>query len=164
MSDQLPASAPPVLVQACTCRHDSGASSVCSVHGPSLGIADDPVVGHTTFSDGHHEPLRQSEATAIIAASNAAKARRAEQMPDERAAIHAFFDAWLRLKELGWKDAQYCPKDGSLFDVIEPGSTGVHRCRYEGRWPNGGWWMVGDDDLWPSQPVLFRVQPEVPHE
>ena len=123
-----------------------------------MPIPDDPVVGHTTFSDGHHEPLRQSEATAIIAACEEAKERRAEQMPDERAAIHAFFEAWLRLKERGWKEAQYCPKDGSLFDAIEPGSTGIHRCRYDGQWPNGHWWIVGDDDLYPSQPVLFRSE------
>jgi hypothetical protein len=117
----------------------------------------DPIVGHKTFSDGHHEPIRQSEAAAIMAASDAAKALRARRMPDERAAIDAMFEAWLRLKELGWKEAQYCPKDGSRFDVIEPGSTGIHRCRYEGEWPKGSWWIEGDGDLWPSRPVLFRV-------
>jgi hypothetical protein len=124
-----------------------------------MPIPDDPVVGHKTFQDGHHEPLRQSEAAVIIAASEAAKARRAEQMPDDKAAIHALFDAWLRLKELGWNDAQYCPKDGSLFDAIEVGSTGVHRCRYEGQWPSGSWLIDGDDDLYPSRPVLFRTTP-----
>jgi hypothetical protein len=122
-----------------------------------MPIPDDPIVGHATFRDGHHEPLRQSEAAALIAASDEAKARRVEQMPDERAAINAMFDAWLRLKELGWNQAEYCPKDGSLFDAIEPGSTGIHRCRYEGKWPNGHWWIVGDDDLYPSRPVLFRL-------
>lgn len=117
---------------------------------------DDPIVGHKTFSDGHHEPLHQSEAAALIAASDAAKARRAEQMPDERTAIDAMFQAWLRLKELGWREAQYCPKDGGAFDAIEPGSTGIHRCRYEGEWPKGSWWIEDDGDLWPSRPVLFR--------
>lgn len=123
--------------------------------GPCAAVPD-PVVGHATFSDGHHEPIRQSEAAAIIAESDAAKARRAEQMPDERTAIKCMFSAWLRLKELGWKQAEYCPKDGSLFDVIEPGSTGIHRCRYQGEWPKGSWWIEGDGDLWPSRPVLFR--------
>jgi hypothetical protein len=120
-------------------------------------VPSGPIVGHKTFSDGHHEPLRQSEAAAIMAASDAAKALRTRRMPDERAAIDAMFEAWQRLKELGWNDAQYCPKDGSLFDVIEPGSTGIHRCRYEGEWPKGSWWIEGDGDLWPSRPVLFRV-------
>lgn len=119
----------------------------------------DPIVGHKTFRDGHHEPLRQSEAAAMLVASDAAKARRAEQMPDDQSAINAMFQAWLRLKELGWKEAQYCPKDGSVFDVIEPGSTGIHRCQYEGDWPTGHWWIIGDDNLWPSLPVLFRGIP-----
>lgn len=116
----------------------------------------DPVVGHKTFLDGHHEPLRQSEAQAIMAAADEEKARRAEQMPDEQSAILAMFSAWLRLKELGWNEAQYCPKDGTLFDALEPGSTGIHPCRYDGEWPTGHYWIVGDDDLYPSKPVLFR--------
>lgn len=127
-----------------------------------MPIPDDPIVGHVTFSDGHHEPLRKSEAEAIWSESEKAKALRAEQMPDEQAAIRALFGAWLRLKELGWKEAQYCPKDGSEFDVIEPGSSGIHRCRYDGQWPTGHWWIIAEGDLRPSRPVLFRV-PEVPH-
>ena len=117
---------------------------------------DDPIVGHSTFRDGHHEPLRKKEAESIMAAIERTAALRAEQMPDEQAAIKTLFDAWLRLKELGWKEAQYCPKDGSLFAAIENGSTGVHRCRYEGEWPDGHWWIVGDDDLYPSRPCLWR--------
>lgn len=125
-------------------------------------MTHNPIVGHKTFHDGHHEPLHRSEAVEILRASDEAKARRTESMPDERAAIHALFDAWLRLKELGWSEAQYCPKDGSVFDVIEAGSTGIHRCRYEGKWPTGGWWIIGDDDLYPSHPVLFRAAPQEP--
>jgi hypothetical protein len=122
-----------------------------------MPIPDDPIVGHTTYHDGHHEPLRRSEANAIIAASDEAKARRAERMPDEQSAINAMFEAWLRLKELGWNDAVYCPKDGTTFDAIEAGSTGIHQCRYDGDWPKGSWWILGDGDLWPSRPVLFRA-------
>ena len=54
--------------------------------------------------------------------------KRAEDMPDEKAAVAALFDAWLRLKELGWKEAEYCPKNGTPFLSIEPGSTGFHHC------------------------------------
>ena len=122
-----------------------------------IPIPDDPVVGHKTFHDGHHEPLRKSEADALLAAADEAKAVRAAKMPDEQSAIHAMFDAWQRLKELGWNNAEYCPKDGSEFDAIEAGSTGIHRCRYDGDWPTGHWWIIGDDDLWPSRPVLFRA-------
>lgn len=123
-----------------------------------MPIPDDPIVGHKTYHDGHHEPLRQSDETAIMAASDAAKARRAEQMPDEQSAISAMFEAWLRLKELGWKEAQYCPKDGSWFDAIEPGSTGVHSTQYTGEWPKGYWWVAEYGDLWPSRPCLFKLK------
>lgn len=126
----------------------------------------DPVVGHKTYRDGphgfRHEPLRASEADAIMAAVEAADKRRAELMPDEQAAIRMMFDARQRLMELGWNDAIYCPKDGSDFDAIEFGSTGIHRCHYSGEWPNGHWWIVGDDDLYPSRPVMYRAGPPRP--
>jgi hypothetical protein len=130
----------------------------------------DDIVGHKTFNTGardpetgfpqlRHEPLTRSEADALLASVEAAKKQRDELMPDERAAIKLFFDAWLRLKDFGWGEAIYCPKDGSPFEVIEAGSTGTHRCRYEGEWPTGSWW-VEDGDIWPSRPVLFRLYPE----
>jgi hypothetical protein len=138
-------------MQGCTC--DVGiAGRPCAIHGS--------VVGHKTFRGGHHEPLRESEADEIIKMTERARDRRAAQMPDETSAIEALFEAWLRLKELGWNDAIYCPKDGTTFDVIEAGSTGIHRCYYDGQWPKGIWWIQGDDDLYPSRPVLFRMESE----
>lgn len=121
----------------------------------------DDIVGHKTFDDGHggfrHEPLTRAEADAIIELCEQRKAKRAADMPDVQSAIHAMQDAYLRLKELGWSEAIYCPKDGSLFEVIEPGSTGIHKCHYEGEWPRGRWWINTKDwDLSPSRPVLFR--------
>lgn len=103
-----------------------------------------------------HEPLRSSEAEALMASVRAADARRSELMPDEQSAIRMMLQAYLRLKELGWNDAVYCPKDGSEFDVIEAGSTGIHRCIYEGEWPNGRWWILDEGDISPSRPVLYR--------
>ncbi len=50
----------------------------------------------------------------------------------------------------------YCPKDGTWFDAIEVGSTGIHDCHYEGTWPNGHWWVADAHDLRPSRPALFR--------
>ena len=67
------------------------------------------------------------------------------------------FEARQRLMELGWNDAIYCPKDGSEFDAIEAGSTGIHKCHYSGEWPDGHWWIAGDGDLYPSRPVLYRA-------
>lgn len=81
---------------------------------------------------------------------------RAKRLPDEPAAIAAMVDAYSRLKELGWNDAIYCPKDGTWFDVIEVGSTGIHRCQYIGEWPDGSWWISDGGDLYPSYPTLWR--------
>lgn len=53
-------------------------------------------------------------------------------------------------------DAVYCPKDGTVFDAIEVGSTGIHPCHYDGEWPHGSWWTHEAGDLWPSRPCLFR--------
>lgn len=83
-------------------------------------------------------------------------ARRAEQMPDDFSALRALMDVYLRFKEMGWNDAVYCPKDGTPFEVIETGSTGIHKCIYMGEWPKGGWWIMDGGDLFPSRPILFR--------
>jgi hypothetical protein len=86
----------------------------------------------------------------------AAKARRAAQMPTEHDCLRVMMEAYSRLKDLGWNDAIYCPKDGSTFDAIEFGSTGIHACHYEGEWPNGSWWTHEAGDLWPSRPVMHK--------
>lgn len=119
------------------------------------------IVGHKTLrgDDGrfYHEPLTRAEADALWQRVKEDKARRDALMPDEEAARKLFFEAWLRLKDFGWREACYCPKDGSTFHVIEPGSTGVFSCHYEGEWPKGSWWIhCGDGDIAPSRPVLFK--------
>ena len=83
-------------------------------------------------------------------------AARAALMPTEQDAIKLMFEAFTRLKDLGWREAIYCPKDGTEFDAIEPGSTGIHATHYSGEWPDGGWWVSAQGDLWPSRPVLYR--------
>ena len=94
------------------------------------------------------------------------KQARAEKMPDEKAALKQMFEAHLRLKELGWNESIYCPKDGSVFSAIEAGSTGVHKCKYDGEWPTGSWWIL-DGDMWPSRPILWRPRkdgdPDIDH-
>lgn len=81
-----------------------------------------------------------------------AKARRSTLMPDEQSAINALFDAYQRLKEFGWREIAYCPKDGVEFDAIELGSTGIHSCVCQ----DGDFWIGSDRDTWPSNPVLYR--------
>jgi len=88
---------------------------------------------------------------------------RAANMPTEQRAISTLFDAWYRLKELGWREACYAPRDGRLCEFVECGSTGIHQGHAD---ENGRIWLHADGDLWPSNPVLFRILPErpVPHD
>lgn len=132
----------------------------------------DDIVGHKTFDTGErgehglpvfrHEPLTRAEGEALWKAAEEAQKRRAESMPDEQSAIKAMFNAWQRLKELGWNDTMYCPKDGTKFRVIENGSTGIFDCTYDGEWPNGHWTTFDEHDAYPSSiaPALFRLYPE----
>jgi len=83
-------------------------------------------------------PLHKETAQAILWLCEAQDKARRELMPDVRNAINMFTDAFHRLKQLGWNDAIYCPKDGTVFEVIEPGSSGIHRCHYEGGRRAGG--------------------------
>ena len=93
---------------------------------------------------------------ALEEALNLERTSRADDMPTEQDAINAMFRAYLRLKELGWKEAIYCPKDGTPFLSIEPGSTGIGRTYYHGKWPTGSWFVAEAGDLWPSRPCLYK--------
>ncbi|WIA54355.1 hypothetical protein N6H05_14910 [Sphingobium sp. WTD-1] len=92
----------------------------------------------------------------LVSAGDAEKRARADLMPTEQDAIDLMHQAHLRLRELGWREAIYCPKDGTEFDAIEAGSTGIQRAHYLGTWPTGGWMVASDGDLWPSHPCLYR--------
>ena len=124
---------------------------------------NEKIAGHKTIRDPcgslRHEPLTESEIKRIVEECEREESERAKKMPDEQSAINQMFDAYLRLKELGWNDAIYCPKDGSLFSAIEAGSTGIHACNYIGEWPNGSW-TVYDGDAWPAHPILWRTRKE----
>lgn len=92
----------------------------------------------------------------LLDACEAERQIRASVMPTEDEALRIMFSAWLRLKELGWKEIMYCPKDGTIFQSISVGSTGIHPCHYEGEWPKGSWWVHEANDLWPADPCLFK--------
>lgn len=115
--------------------------------------------GHVTQADGSHIPLTRDQASDLWDRIERASEARAMRLPEQGDALSAMFEAYQRLKELGWREAIYCPKDGSVFEVIEAGNTGVFDCHYEGEWPRGTWWVHSDGDLWPSRPILFRLKP-----
>jgi len=100
--------------------------------------------------------MTTTEIERMFAEFEAAEKARAVAMPDEKTALMVMFSAYQRLKELGFREAIYCPKDGTLFDAIEAGSTGIGTCNYYGEWPAGGWHMHEAGDLWPSNPILWR--------
>jgi hypothetical protein len=116
--------------------------------------------GHKTIDTGQrdehgfpihrHEPLSAAEAETIWARCQRAHEDRVARMPDEASAISALFDAWVRLKDLGWREPQYCPKDGSPFKVIELGSTGIFDCHYQGEWPKGLYMVSDERDVYPT--------------
>lgn len=124
-------------------------------------LPTDPVVGHKTFHDENgtrHEPLRESEAAAILAASDAAKAKRATDMPTEVDAARAMWSAYQRLRELGWRETCYGPTNKTVR-LIEPGSSGIHQGSRHNEWPEKTWWIEDIGDLWPSNPCLFKELP-----
>src|SRR5213080_394944 len=122
-------------------------------------LATGEICPETGFPQMRHEPLTRAEANTLWAACQKAAEDRRARMPDEKSALRAMHDAYIRLKDMGWNDAVYCPKDGSHFEVIEAGSTGIHDCAYQGKWPDGSW-LVYDEDIWPSRPILYRLYPK----
>lgn len=117
--------------------------------------------GHMTMNDGTHVALSADQANALWEEVERRDKELAACLPDERSALAALHEAFCRLKQLGWREAIYCPKDGTSFQVIEAGSTGIFDCHYVGTWPDGGWWIADGGDLWPSRPILFRLYPTV---
>lgn len=101
------------------------------------------------------------EFATLLAEIDAVRARRAEMMPDAPAAIRLLFEAFERLREIGWREGIYAPKDGTKFEVIEAGSTGIFRCSYSGVWPDGYWITFDERDAYPSKspPLLYRLLP-----
>lgn len=116
--------------------------------------------GYATVSSGERVQLSPEQAAEIWNRVTAAEAKRATDMPDAAAAISALCEAHQRLIEIGWMDIESCPKDGTEFEVIEAGSSGIHTAHYDGKWPNGKWFIHdASGDFWPSRPILFRLFP-----
>ncbi len=111
-------------------------------------VPEGQACGPVVVSEADHEALE-----AAIARDKAALAAK---LPTDHDAIAQINEAVRRLQDLGWKDPVHCPKDGSTFDGIEIGSTGIHPFLYLGTWPKGDFWLQADGDLWPSRPILGR--------
>lgn len=78
---------------------------------------------------------------------------RAEILPTESEALRVMMCAYERLKELGWREPRYMPTDGSAFQAVELGSTGVHEATRDDA---GRCWIFDGGDTWPSTPFMFK--------
>lgn len=106
---------------------------------------------------GSHEcgtfTLTEEQKRAILAEALQQKAERDARLPDAAAAIRAICDGYHRLKDLGWREAMYAPCDHSPLDLIEAGSSGIHRGYRDAE---RRFW-IDDGDTWPSSPILWRA-------
>ena len=91
--------------------------------------------------------------------AESAEKERAERKEWAHPAMRKIHKYYTDLRNAGWQDAIYCPKDGSFFLAWSPGNILPYRCRYEGEWPDGRWWAYLDGDVWPDRPVLFKLAP-----
>jgi len=87
---------------------------------------------------------------ALVRQSEREKRQRARDMKTVKEALEVAWRGWKRLQDLGFNDACYCPKDGTPFEVVEWGSTGIFRCTYEGKWPDGLYMVEDGGDIWPT--------------
>lgn len=93
---------------------------------------------------------------AIIAEIDRKAKERAERIPDTQAALRLMFDCCERLKELGWRDMMYAPKDMRAEQVITWGSTGI----FAAQWMGTSWFVEDGGDLWPSEPLMYQPSEE----
>lgn len=100
-------------------------------------MAENNYHGHVTLDDGTRFPLTEDEENAIWKAIKAAEAKSAADMPKISDVLRVMQRGHSRLCNLGWREAQYCPKDGTTFAVIQYGSTGIFEAWYMGDWPTG---------------------------
>lgn len=79
-----------------------------------------------------------------------------EYSPSESEIRHAVavFSAYDALRNKGWQEVTYAPKDTQLW-LIEAGSTGFHSGYRDA---DGSFWVVDRMDTWPSYPILFKLQ------
>lgn len=105
--------------------------------------------GHATKTDGTHVALTSDEARELWESCERATAKREADMPTSIHALDAICQAKERMRELGWSDGIYCPKNGDEFAVVQLGSTGIFAAAYVGEWPKGDIWL-GDESMSPQ--------------
>lgn len=100
------------------------------------------------------KPTPQLALGKILAEAQIRRRERADHLPTTNHCVVALLQTVERLREIGWRDACYAPKDRS-FDAIVMGGSGVHRCQWLGG-TAGGWFIEDTNDWWPAQIVVWR--------
>lgn len=100
--------------------------------------------------------MSAEEIEKMIADIERKAAERRERIPDTQAALRLMFDCCERLKELGWRDMIYAPKDMRAEQVITWGSTGI----FAAQWMGSSWFVEDGGDLWPSDPLMYQPSKE----
>lgn len=104
------------------------------------------------------EAVRQGGAVdvhALLRDAETQKAARAKQLPTEQDCIRMMVQCRLRLIELGWREGEYAPRDGSEFTAINAGFRGPVTCIHLG----SGYFTADGGDWWPSpRPIVYRAQ------
>ena len=93
-------------------------------------------------------------------------AKCAKEQPDftleeERGFLDQVRKAYEDLRQMGWQEIEYCPKDGTTFLAICAGWSRVVPCLYRGDWPTGSWWALDSGDMWPVYPMLWKPMSSV---
>lgn len=88
--------------------------------------------GSMTTIDGKRIAITPEQAKAMWEDCERADAERQKQFPDTLSCLQAMSSAAERLRQLGWRNGRYCPRDGTSFAVCQVGSTGM----WKGLWTN----------------------------
>lgn len=134
-------------------------SAIASLREPAAPFARVPNTIRQSLAD-IIEGLQSQASDLLWRLAQKSEAQRTADMPTEQDAINRMNSAHQRLRELGWNDGISSPKDGSTFQIIENGSTGIFDCYYSGKWPDGYWNTMDGHDVYPSRrpPVLWRAK------
>jgi hypothetical protein len=97
--------------------------------------------------------MGEDEIEKLFGSIEDARKRREKSLPTEQHCLRAIHDAYQRLKELGWNDMVYAPKDEKV-ETISVGSTGIHPATWMDGASAGLWWIHDGGDLWPGSPVM----------
>jgi hypothetical protein len=107
-----------------------------------------PAGWHCTRVPGHEGPCAahptETTAAELWQAIEQQQAKDEADMPDALAALNTMQRGYHRLRQFGWSDGVYCPKDGSEFAVIQVGSSGIFSGVYIGDWPFGDIWIADE--------------------